>query len=399
MTFRGTWIGGLLCVALVSTAMPALAQSVDTGALKDRIERLERDIRTLNIQIARGGGVSSSAAGAAAASGDGSGSSDAPYARLSVRVSGLEGDLRTATGRIEEISYRVNQMSQQLDKLVADVDFRLRQLEGGGGAPMQSGMQQPLQAPAMAQPAPGNTSAMPDAGAVLGNQGTPGLAPGAQVLGTLNAKDAAAAPKLKAPEAPKSEADLLLQQLTGDGPAITGATPNGAPIAAPTAAPAAKPQPKAAPAPAGVNIASGPAGGAAPQTASLPEGSPQDQYMHAFGLLRQGKYDQASAALRQFLEQNGQDKLASNARYWLGETYYVRGSFVEAAETFLEGYQSDPKGPKAPDALLKLGMSLSSLDKKQEACAAFQKLRADYPDAPAGLKSTLQREWQKNGCV
>jgi TolA-binding protein len=49
--------------------------------------------------------------------------------------------------------------------------------------------------------------------------------------------------------------------------------------------------------------------------------------------------------------------------------------------------------------LLKLGMSLASLDKKQEACAAFQKLKEDYPNAPAGLKNTMQREWQKNGCV
>lgn len=397
MTFRGTWIGGLLCAAIASTALPALAQSVDTGALKDRIERLERDIRTLNIQIARGGGAPS-AAGAPAGDPVAVGS-DAPYARLSVRVSGLEGDLRSATGRIEEINYRVNQMSQQLDKLVADVDFRLRQLEGGGAAPMQSGMQQPMQPSAMTPAEAANAAALPDAGAVLANNGAPGLPPGAQVLGTLNKKDAAALPKPNASEAPKSEADMLLQQLTGDGPAITGASPSGAPIAAPTAAPAPKPQPRAAPAPAGVNVVNGATGAAAPQTASLPDGSPQDQYMHAFGLLRQGKYDQASDALRQFLEQHGGDKLASNARYWLGETYYVRGSFVEAAETFLEGYQADPKGPKAPDALLKLGMSLSSLDKKQEACAAFQKLRADYPDAPAGLKSTLQREWQKNGCV
>jgi len=83
----------------------------------------------------------------------------------------------------------------------------------------------------------------------------------------------------------------------------------------------------------------------------------------------------------------------------LGETYYVRGAFVEAAETFLEGYQANTQGPKAADALLKLGMSLASLEKKQEACAAFQKLREDYPNAPAGLKNTMQREWQKNGCV
>ena len=59
-------------------------------------------------------------------------------------------------------------------------------------------------------------------------------------------------------------------------------------------------------------------------------------------------------------------------------TYYVRAAYVQAAEVFLEGYRSDPKGTKAPDSLLKLGMSLSGLDKKREACAAFNKLIKDY---------------------
>ena len=226
-----------------------------------------------------------------------------------------------------------------------------------------------------ASPMPKNVGAAP--------QVAPAPSQGGNVLGTLKPSDLSAGKgNNAAAPAPKSEADALLAQLTGDAPA---ATPSPAPAAAPA---------KSAVAPS----ASQPAAPAA-ETAALPNGTAQEQYMHAFGLLRQGKYDVASAELRQFLEQHGDDKLASNARYWLGETYYVRGSFVEAAETFLEGYQNDPKGPKAPDALLKLGMSLSSLGKKSEACAAFQKLRSDYPEAPAGLKSTLQRESQKNGCV
>lgn len=388
MTFRGSWCGVVVSVAVLIAAFPLQAQ--DNQALLDRIERLERDIRTLNVQIARGGGADGGTSTAPAGGGD------PAYARLSVRMSQVENDLRGVTGKIEELTYQVNQVSQQLEKLVADVDFRLKQLEQGSGA--VSGMPQPMQGgAAVAQSqqgaVPGSIAASNGVPPTAAPQGTDG---GAQVLGTLSESDltnpqpsAAATPAL-AP-APQSEADALLAQLTGDAPTAAAAP-------APAPAPAAAPQ--AAPAPASVSAASTqPSTVPATQTAALPEGTPRDQYMYAFGLLRQGKYDQASSSLRQFIEQHGNDKLASNARYWLGETYYVRGSFVEAAETFLEGYQTDPQGPKAPDALLKLGMSLSSLDKKNEACAAFQKLRADYPDAPAGLKSTLQREWQKNGCV
>ncbi len=390
MTFRRAWTGAVLCAAVAMTAVPALAQDTNARALMDRIERLERDIRTLNVQIARGG--SAPAAPGAAVSAASSG--DPAVARLSFRISQIENDLRGVTGRIEELSFKVNQVSQQLEKLLTDVDFRLKQLEHGGTG---SAMNQPMgtNSTAMSQPmqtAPSGMAANPVPPGAMPAQTAAGananMPDGSQVLGTLSQSDlsnpqpGAATPAPAA--APQSEADALLAQLTGDAPAT----------------PAPAPAPQAAPAPAGVSTAATqPSAVPTSETAALPTGSPRDKYMHAFSLLRQGKYDVAASALRQFIDEHGDDKLASNARYWLGETYYVRGAFVEAAETFLEGYQTDPQGPKAPDALLKLGMSLSSLDKKSEACAAFQKLRSDYPDAPAGLKNTLQREWQKNGCV
>jgi tol-pal system protein YbgF len=130
----------------------------------------------------------------------------------------------------------------------------------------------------------------------------------------------------------------------------------------------------------------------------LPQGTPKEQYSYAFGLLRQANYDKAEEALQAFLKVNGDDPLAGNARYWLGETYYVRGQYVQAAEVFLKGYRSDPKSPKAPDTLLKLGMSLTNLDKKREACAAFDKLEADFPDASASIKNTVAKERQRGGC-
>ena len=370
MTFRRAIIGGavfaVVIVAAFAAPLPSAAQNLDAAALRDRIDRLERDIRTLNVQISRGG------TGAPLASGSGNAvaSNDPAVARLGVRLSQIEGELRGVVGRIEEMSFKLNQMGTQLDKVVADVDYRLRQLEQGGGTGVPSASMSGM--PAGASPgAPGPVSgnALPD---------------GTQVLGTLTVSEAENAGP-PTPAAAPSEEDALLAQLTGE------------PLAAPEAAPA----PNAAPAPGAVSVAQSgqPAAPKGAQTAALPDGTPREQYMHAFSLLRQGKYDMAASSLNQFLEKNPDDPLAGNARYWLGETYYVRGAFVEAAETFLEGYESDKRGAKAPDALLKLGMSLASLDNKTEACAVFQKLRSDYPEASAGLKSTLEREWQKNGCT
>ena len=164
-------------------------------------------------------------------------------------------------------------------------------------------------------------------------------------------------------------------------PAVSEAAPRPAPA---TAVPAPTPQPA-------VQASRDVAG-------VLPEGTVKEQYAYAFGLLRQANYDRAEQALQEFVRLHPKESLASNARYWLGETYYVRAAYVQAAEIFLEGYQADPKGPKAPDSLLKLGMSLAGLDKKREACAAFEKLTKDFPAAAAGIKNAVTRGKQKNGC-
>ena len=43
-------------------------------------------------------------------------------------------------------------------------------------------------------------------------------------------------------------------------------------------------------------------------------------------------------------------------------------------------------------------MSLAGLDKKREACAAFDKLTKDFPKISAGIRNTVKREKQKNSC-
>ena len=72
-----------------------------------------------------------------------------------------------------------------------------------------------------------------------------------------------------------------------------------------------------------------------------------------------------------FIQQFPNDQLAGNAQYWLGETYYVRKRYNDAATAFAFGYQKYPKSGKGADDLLKLGMSLGSLGQKQDACSAF----------------------------
>jgi tol-pal system protein YbgF len=130
----------------------------------------------------------------------------------------------------------------------------------------------------------------------------------------------------------------------------------------------------------------------------LPSGSPDFQYKYAFNLLKQNDFLSAESAFKEFISLHGNHKLISNAFYWLGETYYVRKKYRNAAKTFLNGYQKSPKGSKAPDMLLKLGMSLIQDEKSENACEVFEKLKKDYPEISGNIRQILKRELQRARC-
>ena len=127
-------------------------------------------------------------------------------------------------------------------------------------------------------------------------------------------------------------------------------------------------------------------------------GSDQEQYNQAFALLRQANYPAAEEALKGFISDNPSSPLLGNAKYWLGETYYVRGDYQQAAVTFAEAYQQHPEGGKAPDNLLKLGMSLASLGSVEDACGTFSELLSRYPNAAPSIVRRVQIERQKHSC-
>ena len=140
--------------------------------------------------------------------------------------------------------------------------------------------------------------------------------------------------------------------------------------------------------------------GSVPSSApgALPNGSAQDQYNYAMGLLTQANYPAAEQAMRGFVQRYPTDPLAGNAQYWLGETFYVRKDYQNAATAFAQGYEKYPKGAKAADDLLKLGMSLTALNQKSDACRSYQRLDRDFPVMPQTIKDALPGEKRRAGC-
>jgi len=162
---------------------------------------------------------------------------------------------------------------------------------------------------------------------------------------------------------------------------------------------------KAGPRPAAPPPSTGPAptppsGGNLAGHALPPAGGAQGEalYHDAFKLLQDGDYAGAERGFKAFVQRNPQHVLAGNAQYWLGETYYARRDYQNAMVAFAEGYKSYKTSPKGPDNLLKLGVTLAALNKKQDACAVFARFSQDYPRATDLQKRRIDQERQRNGC-
>lgn len=125
---------------------------------------------------------------------------------------------------------------------------------------------------------------------------------------------------------------------------------------------------------------------------------PKELYDEAFASIKKQDYKQAQKQFEAFLSLYPQDTLAGNAQYWLGETFFARSQFQEAAIAFAEGFQKYRTSQKAPDNLFKLGLTMAKLKKKQEACIAFQNFSKEYPKVSESMKKRLQSEMQKLSC-
>jgi tol-pal system protein YbgF len=126
--------------------------------------------------------------------------------------------------------------------------------------------------------------------------------------------------------------------------------------------------------------------------------SPADLYEQAFAKMRDKDYASAEKTFTAFLQKYPKHDLAANAKYWLGETYYVRGDYDRAARIFAEAYQLYPKGPKGPDNLLKLALSLNGMGKKDDACLAFAQLKREYATGANPVLARAEKEATNIGC-
>lgn len=123
----------LLAFSTALAPLPSLAQTNDNAQVMERVDRLEHDIMLLQRQVSRGGAPAAGATDADIPPGG--------AAQLEVRLSTIENELRNLRGKVEENENQGRKISENLDKLQKDTDFRFNQLASAapaaGPAPVQ----------------------------------------------------------------------------------------------------------------------------------------------------------------------------------------------------------------------------------------------------------------------
>ncbi len=172
--------------------------------------------------------------------------------------------------------------------------------------------------------------------------------------------------------------------------------------AAQAATQAAKPAPEAA----------APARGPAPVAAPKPQatvkapvvatsaGERTAAFQRAKQLLLDGQFPAASAAFHDYVDQYGDTAPnGPEARYWLGETLFISGSYADAAAAYIEAIRGWPPTVWGAEAVVKLSMSLIELKKTSDACRALDEFNRRYPAAAPATKARADKARLRAKCA
>lgn len=122
-------------------------------------------------------------------------------------------------------------------------------------------------------------------------------------------------------------------------------------------------------------------------------------YELAVSLFKNKQYKKSQEALEQFISRHPDSELVADAHHLLGNIYFTRTEYDNAASEYLKGYQTNPKGNKAPNNLLGLGKSMAKLEKHSQACTAYMKLQKEFTNLPAVIKKELAEDIKQYKCA
>ena len=322
---RAACLTGMV-ILLAGPAIPVAAQDTATEA---RIRSLEAQIRAVQRKVFPAGegkffGPEIVAPGTAAAPAAGQPAAT-PVGDLAARLESVEAQLKRLTAQAEENGNKLAQLEARV----------------GGAVPA------PVATPGAATVAPSAAT----------------VAPGATA-------SPAPSPVPASPPTPAT-IDTNLAAMSG-----------GASATRPT--PAASPRASAA--------ASGPSAQRLAAVRAIAKPQTQDpgddEYSYGFRLWEARFFPEAQQQLKMMVDRYPRHPRVSFARNLLGRAFLDDGKAREAATWFLQNYQANKTGDRAPDSLLWLAESMRQLRDTSRSCIALGEFGTNFPREAAGRLKT-----------
>lgn len=148
--------------------------------------------------------------------------------------------------------------------------------------------------------------------------------------------------------------------------------------------------------------AAGGASGPAPNETATVSTAPdlavgeQSDFDRAEAALQAKKYQDAANLFRKFTQTYTAGPLTGQAHFYRGQALAAMGQTANAARAYLNSFSGSPDGPRAPDALTQLGISLGKLGQTEDACVTLGQVKVRYPASSAVQDAQAAR--QSLGC-
>jgi tol-pal system protein YbgF len=115
-----------------------------------------------------------------------------------------------------------------------------------------------------------------------------------------------------------------------------------------------------------------------------------DLYQQALDLFKKQEFKESKKTLKTYIEKHPQGDRAANAYFWMGECEYNLQRYEEAILEYQQVISKFADSNKAPDALLKQGISFARLGDNESAKIVLNKLLNQYPKSPQASMATKQ---------
>jgi len=131
--------------------------------------------------------------------------------------------------------------------------------------------------------------------------------------------------------------------------------------------------------PSGGAAATGQSGPSAAPAASIPD--PDTLYKSGLNDYSTGRYDLAIQEFQQYLQSYGDTDLASNAQFYVGDSYYSQKKYDQAIVEYNKCLERYPNGNKLPAAQLKKAYALIALGQTQAGARELRSLIKRFPNS------------------